>query len=66
MQKNYESDIDELYERMINLIDEAHSRGYYFSFDATSPKEQEFRKYDTISLYTDDETFGVSLGLLDE
>jgi hypothetical protein len=66
MSETYKSDIDELYGRMINLINEAHSRGYYFSFDVVSPEEQEFRKGDTVILYTDDETFGVTLGLLDE
>jgi len=66
MSETYKSDIDELYGRMINLINEAHSRGYYFSFDVVSPEEQEFRKGDTVILYTDDETFSVTLGLLDE
>lgn len=53
--------IDELLEKMDNLVEEARESGLCFAFDITPMTAREYRKGEPIIMWSDDDTFTVSV-----
>lgn len=53
--------IDELLEKMNNLVEEARESGLCFAFDITPMTARDYRKGEPIIMWSDDDTFTVSV-----
>ena len=53
--------VNELFDKMNKLLQEAKEKGYCFAFDIPARYDLEYRKHDPIILWSDDPDFSVSV-----
>lgn len=56
----------ELCDKFEALLEEAKEKGYCFEFNTECQHASEFRKYDLLTIYTDDDTFTYDLCNFDD